>query len=189
MNLLRTNFCTFVLLNIILKTFIIFIMEQLNNRLYISCKETLKNKSVIDKFKTYLSEEDKATQIYIITAPLGGKYTYRYEENVLVILIPKHKIIFLNLSEEKNTDFENYYEDFIEDLASISDKYEYKGYIGRPRDWKENNTAKANLEDFNKGSLKEFLTSFVVKDSKEQRIGEFLISLLKGVSMILNKKE
>lgn len=166
--------------NFILKTFIIFIMEQLNNRLYISCKETSKNKSVIDKFKTFLSEEEKTTQIYIITAPLGGKYTYDYEENVLVILIPKHKIIFLNLSEEKNTDFENYYGDFIEDLASISDKYEYKGYIGRPRDWKENNTAKANLEDFNKGSLKEFLTSFVVKDSKEQRIGEFLISLLIG---------
>ncbi len=166
--------------NFILKTFIIFIMEQLNNRLYISCKETSKNKSVIDKFKFFLSEEEKTTQIYIITAPLGGKYTYDYEENVLVILIPKHKIIFLNLSEEKNTDFENYYGDFIEDLASISDKYEYKGYIGRPRDWKENNTAKANLEDFNKGSLKEFLTSFVVKDSKEQRIGEFLISLLIG---------
>lgn len=155
-------------------------MEQLNNKLYISCKETSKNKSVIDKFKTFLSEEEKTTQIYIITAPLGGKYTYDYEENVLVILIPKHKIIFLNLSEEKNTDFENYYEDFIEDLAFISDKYEYKEYIGRPRDWKENNTAKANLEDFNKGSLKEFLTSFELKDSKEQRIGEFLISLLIG---------
>lgn len=180
MNLLRTNFCTFVLLNIILKTFIIFIMEQLNNRLYISCKETSKNKSVIDKFNSYLLQEDSTTQIYIITAPLGGKYTYKYEENVLVILIPKHKIIFLNLSDERSPDFENYYEDFIEDLASISDKYEYKGYIGRPRDWKENNTAKANLEDFNKGSLKEFLTSFELKDSKEQRIGEYLISLLIG---------
>ena len=155
-------------------------MEQLNNRLYISCNETLNNKSVINKFKTYLSEEDKATQIYIITAPLGGKYTYDYEENALVLLIPKHKIIFLNLSDERSPDFENYYEDFIEDLASISDKYEYKGYIGRPRDWKENNTAKANLEDFNKGSLKEFLTSFELKDSKEQRIGEYLISLLIG---------
>ncbi|WP_311334363.1 ATP-binding domain-containing protein [Capnocytophaga sputigena] len=156
-------------------------MEQLNNRLYISCNETLNNKSVINKFKTYLSEEeDKATQIYIITAPLGGKYTYDYEENALVLLIPKHKIIFLNLSDKRSPDFENYYEDFIEDLASISDKYEYKGYIGRPRDWKENNTAKANLEDFNKGSLKEFLTSFELKDSKEQRIGEYLISLLIG---------
>ena len=156
-------------------------MEQLNNRLYIFCNETLNNKSVINKFKTYLSEEeDKATQIYIITAPLGGKYTYDYEENALVLLIPKHKIIFLNLSDKRSPDFENYYEDFIEDLASISDKYEYKGYIGRPRDWKENNTAKANLEDFNKGSLKEFLTSFELKDSKEQRIGEYLISLLIG---------
>ena len=155
-------------------------MEQLSNRLYISCEVTSKNTNIVEEFNSYLLQEDSTTQIYIITAPLGGKYTYRYEENVLVILIPKHKIIFLNLSEEKNTDFENYYEDFIEDLASISDKYEYKGYIGRPRDWKENNTAKANLEDFNKGSLKEFLTSFELKDSKEQRIGEFLISLLIG---------
>ena len=155
-------------------------MEQLSNRLYISCEVTSKNTNIVEEFNSYLLQEDSTTQIYIITAPLGGKYTYDYEENVLVILIPKHKIIFLNLSEEKNTDFENYYEDFIEDLASISDKYEYKGYIGRPRDWKENNTAKANLEDFNKGSLKEFLTSFELKDSKEQRIGEFLISLLIG---------
>ena len=179
MNLLRTNFCTFVLLNIILKT-IIFIMEQLSNRLYISCEVTSKNTNIVEEFNSYLLQEDSTTQIYIITAPLGGKYTYKYEENVLVILIPKHKIIFLNLSEEKKTDFENYYDDFIEDLASISDKYEYKEYIGRPRDWKKNNTGEANLEDFSKSSLKEFLTCFELKDSKEQRIGEYLISLLIG---------
>ena len=155
-------------------------MEQLSNRLYISCEVTSKNTNIVEEFNSYLLQEDSTTQIYIITAPLGGKYTYKYEENVLVILIPKHKIIFLNLSDERSPDFENYYEDFIEDLASISDKYEYKEYIGRPRDWKENNTAKANLEDFNKGSLKEFLTSFELKDSKEQRIGEYLISLLIG---------
>ena len=155
-------------------------MEQLSNRLYISCEVTSRNRDIVEEFNSYLLQEDSTTQIYIITAPLGGKYTYKYEENVLVILIPKHKIIFLNLSDERSPDFENYYEDFIEDLASISDKYEYKEYIGRPRDWKENNTAKANLEDFNKGSLKEFLTSFELKDSKEQRIGEYLISLLIG---------
>ena len=155
-------------------------MEQLSNRLYISCEVTSRNRDIVEEFNSYLLQEDSTTQIYIITAPLGGKYTYRYEENVLVILIPKHKIIFLNLSEEKNTDFENYYEDFIEDLASISDKYEYKEYIGRPRDWKENNTAKANLEDFNKGSLKDFLSNCKINDLKNQRIGEFLISLLIG---------
>ena len=65
-------------------------------------------------------------------------------------------------------------------MASISDKYEYKEYIGRPRDWKENNTAKANLEDFNKGSLKDFLSNCKINDLKNQRIGEFLISLLIG---------
>ena len=155
-------------------------MEQLSNRLYISCEVTSKNTNIVEEFNSYLLQEDSTTQIYIITAPLGGKYTYKYEENVLVILIPKHKIIFLNLSEEKKTDFENYYDDFIEDLASISDKYEYKEYIGRPRDWKKNNTGEANLEDFSKSSLKEFLTCFELKDSKEQRIGEYLISLLIG---------
>ena len=155
-------------------------MEQLSNRLYISCEVTSRNRDIVEEFNSYLLQEDSTTQIYIITAPLGGKYTYKYEENVLVILIPKHKIIFLNLSEEKKTDFENYYDDFIEDLASISDKYEYKEYIGRPRDWKKNNTGEANLEDFSKSSLKEFLTCFELKDSKEQRIGEYLISLLIG---------
>ena len=155
-------------------------MEQLSNRLYISCEVTSENGNIVKEFNSYLLQEDSTTQIYIITAPLGGKYTYKYEENVLVILIPKHKIIFLNLSEEKKTDFENYYDDFIEDLASISDKYEYKEYIGRPRDWKKNNTGEANLEDFSKSSLKEFLTCFELKDSKEQRIGEYLISLLIG---------
>lgn len=148
--------------------------------MYISCEVTSKNTNIVEEFNSYLLQEDSTTQIYIITAPLGGKYTYKYEENVLVILIPKHKIIFLNLSEEKKTDFENYYDDFIEDLASISDKYEYKEYIGRPRDWKKNNTGEANLEDFSKSSLKEFLTCFELKDSKEQRIGEYLISLLIG---------
>lgn len=155
-------------------------MEQLSNRLYISCEVTSRNRDIVEEFNSYLLQEDSTTQIYIITAPLGGKYTYRYEENVLVILIPKHKIIFLNLSEEKKTDFENYYEDFIEDLASISDKYEYKEYIGRPRDWKENNTGIANFKTFNKSSLKKFLIPFELKNSKEQRIGEYLISLLIG---------
>ena len=74
MNLLRTNFCTFVLLNIILKT-IIFIMEQLNNRLYISCEVTSRNRDIVEEFNSYLLQEDSTTQIYIITAPLGGKYT------------------------------------------------------------------------------------------------------------------
>jgi len=62
-----------------------------------------------------------------------NKYHYEYENSVIVILSPKHKIIFLDLLNNKD-DFDEYYEDFIEDLASISDKFNYKEpYLGRPR--------------------------------------------------------
>lgn len=119
---------------------------------------------------------DSQQQIYLITAPLGEKYDYDYEKNVIVILSPKHKIIFLDLKNDEDN-FEEYYEDFIEDLSSISDKFEYKKYIGRPRDWKQKITIKEiyNSEDsikalFERNTLPKLL----------QRTNELLISLLIG---------
>lgn len=93
-----------------------------------------KNKKIIKKLDKY-TNENPGKQVYIINAPLGAnKYSYRYQENAIVILSPKQKIIFLNLINNNN-DFNEYYEEFIEDLGSISDKFDYKEYIGRPRKW------------------------------------------------------
>jgi len=107
--------------------------------------ENESNKPIISKFEEYI-EKNPNEQIYLITAPLGEqKYQYKYENSALVILSPKHKIIFLDLKNDEDA-FNEYCDDFIEDLNSISDKYQYKEHIGRPREWKKNHTIRVNVK-------------------------------------------
>lgn len=142
---------------------------------YSHIEENDLNKDVIKKFRDY-TNNDPQRQIYLINAPLGEKYQYDYSQNVIVILSPKHKIIFLNLT--KNTDeFTTYYEDFIEDLSYISDKYNYKKFIGRPREWKKNITIKEENNDIE--SVEDLLDRNKL-ESQSFRVCELLISLLTG---------
>ena len=109
------------------------------NLLYIQVDENNQNKTILEDIRTY-SSLNTNEQLYIINAPLGDKkYSYTYQENVIIILSPRHKLIFLALNDNEE-EFDEYYDDFIEDLSSISDKYNYKNHIGRPREWKKNNT-------------------------------------------------
>jgi len=147
-----------------------------NSLFYNNIEETDINRDIINQIKKYI-ENNPTEQIYLITAPLGeNKYSYDYEENAMVILSPKHKIIFLDLLDNKE-DFEEYYEDFIEDLSSISDKFNYKKYIGRPRKWRDNLiTQEIKSDDFN---IEELLSQHRVVESEERKT-ELMISLLIG---------
>ena len=53
------------------------------------------NKKILKSFEDYSKKHDDIV-IYLITAPLGEKINYEYEENVIVVLSPGHKIIFLD---------------------------------------------------------------------------------------------
>lgn len=132
--------------------------------------------NIANKFEEYLTNHSNK-QIYLITSPLGEKYSYDYEDNCLVILIPKHRIIFLNLGNNDEK-FQDYCDDFIEDLNSISDKYNYKEHIGRPRDWKKNNTVR--IENFDLNNIESVVAENFLEDLKSQRISDLLISLLIG---------
>lgn len=133
------------------------------------------NAFFLKKLQEYLKERSDE-QIYIINAPLGDKYAYSYQKNSLVILSPKHKIIFIDLVGNEEG-FDEYYDDFIEDLSSISDKYNYKEHIGRPREWKRNNTIQIYKNEFT--SFNKILDDNLLS-SELQRISELLISLLIG---------
>ena len=62
-------------------------------------------------------------QIYIIDGPLADeKYGYSYQDK-LIFLSPGHKIALVNFSQDERH-FEEFCDDFIEDLASLSDKYD-----------------------------------------------------------------
>ncbi len=147
-----------------------------NSLFYSHIKENSLNKSLISSFEKIASENTNQ-QIYLISSPLGEKYQYLYEDNVVVILSPKHRIIFLNLVKDRNDDFEEYFEDFIEDLSYISDKYDYKKHIGRPREWKKDFTLKVTYED--SLDIVQLLEENKLKP-ENYRVGELLISLLVG---------
>lgn len=133
------------------------------------------NTELIESIETF-AVHNSNQQIYLLNSPLGEKYTYPYQENVIVVLSPKHKLIFIDMNEEPGS-FEIYCDDFIEDLSSLSDKYKYKEHIGRPRDWKSEIIFRAGKVD--KFSIAALFDSCTLP-KQLQRKSELLISLLIG---------
>lgn len=154
------------------------------NLLYIQIDANEKNKTIIQEIRAY-SSENINEQLYVINSPLGDrKYSYSYQDNVIVILSPKHKILFIDLNNNEE-EFDEYYDDFIEDLSSISDKYDYKNHIGRPREWKKNNTNQIYNQDIKQVS--KLLNGNRLNNPELERISELLISLLIGSINDINK--
>lgn len=151
-------------------------MKKSNSLFYTN----LENKEEIEKLFGDLEKyaEDGVNPVYIINRPLEEKISYGYEKAV-VILIPKHKIIFLNYGKN-SVEFENFCEDFTEDLGQLSKKYDYMKVLGRPRQWRQDFIAAYEYEEVKKVSLEEFLEENRLSTREEQRKGEFLISLLTG---------
>lgn len=144
---------------------------------YCDVEENSKISSFISGFRDYSEKESK--QVYIIKKALGteDKYEYDYKDSA-IILIPKHKIIVLNYGIPSNDDFTYFYEDFMEDLGYLSDKFEYKKILGRPREWKEL-IEEENFSDSMSNDVISFLNERTVQVSDERKI-DLLISLLIG---------
>ena len=147
-----------------------------NDLFYKQVKENALNKPVVNLFEKY-AKQHSDFQVFIITSPLGERYTYQYEGNALIALIPNHKLIFINLIDN-NDAFEDYVDDVVQDLNSISDKYKYMEYIGRARTWKKEliETFSYDAKTFNI----ERLLSQTVLHGELCRKADLLISLLTG---------
>lgn len=117
-------------------------------------------------------------QIYAIKNPLGeNKYNYD-REDVLVLLSPGYKITFINFGDDDN-EFKDFQEDFVEDLGSLSDKYNYKDTIGRPREWKRSLVSDFVFNDID-DDLDSFFDSVKISDGALAKKSELIISLLTG---------
>ena len=146
----------------------------MNAYFYNEIIENENNKELLKFMERYAEENLK--QVYLIHKALGSNYEYDYTD-VAVVLIPRHKILVIDWGCDTER-FDEYYEDFIDDLGYISDKYEYKNVIGRKRQWKENLFKCVHL-----GEISNF--SQLIEDSKlenpdEERLSQLLISLLTG---------
>lgn len=133
----------------------------------------------IKKLREYAESNTNGNSVYVIDKPLGEKkYSYDYEK-AMVILMPKHKVIFLNYG--KNADsFEDYVEDFLDDIGHISDKYDYLKVLGRPRHWRKEFIETVEYNDVADKSIREFFDEYKLDTKENERKSEFLISLLTG---------
>ncbi|EFN9755275.1 DEAD/DEAH box helicase [Escherichia marmotae] len=118
-------------------------------------------------------------QIYAIMNPLGeNKYKYN-RDDVLIILSPGYQLAFVAFSDDVDG-IQNFIEDFIEDLGSLSDKYNYKDTIGRPRAWKDKLVSECSYADFSFGNLDKFFDEIKITDGVLAKKSELIISLLTG---------
>lgn len=145
---------------------------------YHGIAETDNNRNILTSVREVA--EEKKLQVYLLKKQLGDdEVDYGYEHS-LIFLVPKHKIILLDFGNTSE-DMSIFFEDFTEDLTSLSHKYRYKNILGRFRDWQhliviaqiENNTCNTNL-------IEELLEANKIEDATERKHGELLISLLTG---------
>ncbi|MCA9925370.1 MAG: DEAD/DEAH box helicase [Anaerolineales bacterium] len=143
---------------------------------FLQAEQNENNATFLESLKQYSFKQKK--QIYVIDKPLGDNpYSYEYQ-NALVILAPKHRILICDFGNGGDQ-FESYTEDFIEDLGSISDKYRYKEFIGRPRHWKPDLISPCEI-DIGNIDVVALLAEHELPDAESQRKCELLISLLTG---------
>lgn len=142
---------------------------------YLQVDKNDKNHDLIEKISDFAEANKK--QIYVVDRPLGDKkYTYNYS-NALLLLIPGHKLSFIDFGNDED-EFADYCEDFIEDLGSISDKFKYKEHIGRPRGWRKNLISEIGADELD--NFENFIATIKLEDSADKRRSELLISLLTG---------
>ncbi len=148
-----------------------------NSLFYINFEPTEEKQDFIQQIKEYANEN--LNPVYVINKPLGDKkYKYSYDKGI-VVLTPKHKIMFINFGRNSD-DFEDYMEDFIEDMGYMSNKYDYVKVVGRPRNWRKVFIISIDSDTLKKKSFLELLDENELNGRENIRKGEVLISLLTG---------
>lgn len=143
---------------------------------YRQAEKKSNNANFLDKLEEYSELNQRA--IYVLDRPLTDqKYSYEYNDS-LIILSPENKVAIINLNDDPDG-FENYVEDIIEDIGSISDKYNYKDVIGRPRRWRnELLDYHIKLNEYN--NVDSLFDRLKLSDEQEKKNIELLISLFIG---------
>lgn len=117
-------------------------------------------------------------QFYVLSAPLtDNKYKYSYADGCIV-LSSKYKVAFFTFKDADDDDFQDYVDDVLDDVSSISDHYEYKAALGRPRVWRKNLIVELSYDE--SMNIKQVLEDIRVVDSRTVRMLDMVISLFIG---------
>ena len=115
--------------------------------------------------------EENKKQIYVLTRPLSKEdLIYEYEQG-FVIFASGYKPCFVDAADNKE-EFDEFVDDFIDDIAFLSEKFEYRKKIGRKKRWLE------LIETKRHDALD--LASLKLDNPKDKRIADLLTSLVIG---------
>lgn len=149
-----------------------------NSFFYLQAEPKQTNSKFIKQLESYA--EDNMKQVYVVNKPLGdNKYSYDYEDG-LIVLIPDHKIMILDFGNDEEA-FEDYHLDVVEDLSSISDKYQYKSVLGRSRKWSQEIVYHSEASLIQEPlTLEQLLDENKLDEPLYRKKSELLISLFTG---------
>lgn len=143
---------------------------------YLQAEKNAQNAGFLNQLEEFANTSKKL--VYVLDRPLTDqKYSYKYSQ-VIILLSPKHRIAVLDYGNKDN-EFENYVEDVIEDVGSISDKYLYKEVIGRPRKWRTS-LIETDLRLESVNNVKSLFERLQITDEIEIKKLDLLISLFIG---------
>lgn len=120
---------------------------------------------------------DGMSPLYLLKKPIiEKKADYDYQDGI-VILMPKHKLIFVNFGNECD-EFNEFQDDFIDDIGYIAKKYDFIKIVGRPRQWREGYVSRVQYQ---RGiSIIELLKENELNSDEKMRMADILISLATG---------
>ena len=137
------------------------------------------NKEKISHVVNYLKKQislDTSLQFYLINKPiLDERHSYNYEDDAVVILSPKQKVLFVDL-KWNDDEFIEFVDNFLEDLWAISHEYNYMNVIGRVKSWKNKLTDTLNQSKL----LKTDYNEFIIQEEDDGRRIKLIISILIG---------
>jgi len=141
--------------------------------------------SFIDKCRDFAIKH--SSQVFILNSILGMKESsYDYDKG-FVVVFPKCKLLFLNYGEVKHPKFDEFIDDFIEDIGYQSKKYSYTKLVDRPRIWRNRFVETSELDD--ECSIEEIVADIGLTDKQLQRDVDFIVSLVTGSINDVSKKE
>ena len=115
--------------------------------------------------------ESNKRQTYVLHRPLSkDDSTYDYDE-ALVVFSSGAKPCFVDIGNSEE-DFEDYIDDFFDDISYLSEKFKYREKIGRKKKWVD------LFEEQNHGNLD--LDSLKIVKPSDKRVSDLITSLVVG---------
>lgn len=148
----------------------------MNDYFFSTLDQNDKNRKFLKEVSDYANKHKQ--QFYVLSAPLtDSKYKYSYTDGC-ILLSSKYKVAFFTFKDADDEDFQDYVDDVLDDVSAISDHYEYKGALGRPRVWRRNLIVELSYDE--SMSIKKLLEDIKVEDGKTIRMLDMVISLFIG---------